>query len=264
MIEPRVEAVTGAAVGEYLAALAVLRIEVFREWPYLYDGDAAYEERYLAPYVSTPDTLVAIAWAGDELIGLHYGGALSRWRPGHEPDAVAANGYYDAERSTDRSTLWLLARTGQIARYRDGVIVDLFRAPGAEALTATRDGHAVALALLDRVELHDLVDGTTTTLLGSGDHLLDVAISPDDRWLAAATIAGTIDVWSLADRRWVAHLRGHHERAVWVGFAADALWSASWDGALLRWDLGALAAEPRVLTADAAATWALPPPAASP
>ncbi|MBL8621279.1 MAG: GNAT family N-acetyltransferase [Myxococcales bacterium] len=69
MIEPRVEAITGAAVGEYLAALAVLRIEVFREWPYLYDGDVAYEERYLAPYAATPDALVAIAWAGDELVG---------------------------------------------------------------------------------------------------------------------------------------------------------------------------------------------------
>lgn len=69
MTEPRVEAVTGAAVGEYLAALAVLRIEVFREWPYLYDGDVAYEERYLAPYAATADALVAIAWAGDELVG---------------------------------------------------------------------------------------------------------------------------------------------------------------------------------------------------
>jgi GNAT superfamily N-acetyltransferase len=69
VIEPRVEAVTGAAVGEYLAALAVLRIEVFREWPYLYDGDVAYEERYLAPYATTADALVAIAWAGDGLVG---------------------------------------------------------------------------------------------------------------------------------------------------------------------------------------------------
>ncbi len=69
MTEPRVEAITGAAVAQYLAALAVLRIEVFREWPYLYDGDVAYEERYLAPYATTADALVAIAWAGDELVG---------------------------------------------------------------------------------------------------------------------------------------------------------------------------------------------------
>lgn len=65
----RVEPVTGAAVGQYLAALAVLRIEVFREYPYLYDGDVAYEEKYLATYARSPDALVAIAWDGDLLIG---------------------------------------------------------------------------------------------------------------------------------------------------------------------------------------------------
>jgi GNAT superfamily N-acetyltransferase len=69
MTELRVETVTGGDVLHYLSALAVLRIEVFREWPYLYDGDVAYEERYLAPYASAPDTVVAIAWAGDELVG---------------------------------------------------------------------------------------------------------------------------------------------------------------------------------------------------
>ena len=71
MTEPalRVEPATGADVAHYLSALAVLRIEVFREWPYLYDGDVAYEERYLAPYATAPDTVVVIAWAGDELVG---------------------------------------------------------------------------------------------------------------------------------------------------------------------------------------------------
>ena len=71
-------------------------------------------------------------------------------------------------------------------------------------------------------------------------------------------------VQSLVDRRWVAHLRGHQQRVVWVGFAAGALWSASWDGAVLRWDLTALDASPAALTADAAATWALPSPMTTP
>ncbi|MEZ4403450.1 MAG: GNAT family N-acetyltransferase [Kofleriaceae bacterium] len=69
MTELRVEAATGADVRHYLSAIAVLRIEVFREWPYLYDGDVAYEERYLTPYLTAPDAVVAIAWAGDELVG---------------------------------------------------------------------------------------------------------------------------------------------------------------------------------------------------
>ncbi|HLL24828.1 MAG TPA: GNAT family N-acetyltransferase, partial [Kofleriaceae bacterium] len=55
-----VERVVGDAIGPYLPALAALRIRVFREWPYLYDGSLAYEEAYLASYVS-PDAIVVLA-----------------------------------------------------------------------------------------------------------------------------------------------------------------------------------------------------------
>jgi GNAT superfamily N-acetyltransferase len=67
--ELRVEAVVGADIARYLPAIAVLRIEVFHEWPYLYQGSIDYEAEYLAPYATTVDTLVAIAWADHELIG---------------------------------------------------------------------------------------------------------------------------------------------------------------------------------------------------
>lgn len=95
MTDLRVEAVTGAAVRRYLAALAALRIEVFREWPYLYDGDAAYEERYLAPYATAPDTLVAIAWAGGELVGASTAMPLAHHSDEVAPPLVAAG--YDPE-----------------------------------------------------------------------------------------------------------------------------------------------------------------------
>ena len=45
MIQTRI--LTGNAVGEVLDDLARLRIAVFRDWPYLYDGDVAYERDYL-------------------------------------------------------------------------------------------------------------------------------------------------------------------------------------------------------------------------
>jgi len=53
----------------HLPDLAALRIAVFRDWPYLYDGSAAYEERYLAPYADSAAALVVGAWAGDRLVG---------------------------------------------------------------------------------------------------------------------------------------------------------------------------------------------------
>jgi len=39
--------VTGADLERWISELARLRIRVFRDWPYLYDGDADYEARYL-------------------------------------------------------------------------------------------------------------------------------------------------------------------------------------------------------------------------
>lgn len=90
MTELRVEAVHGAEVLRYLSAIAVLRIEVFREWPYLYDGSVEYEERYLAPYATAPQTLVVIAWAGDELVGAATAMPLVAHSDAVAPPLVAA------------------------------------------------------------------------------------------------------------------------------------------------------------------------------
>lgn len=67
--ELRIECVTGAAIGPWLAALAELRIRVFRDWPYLYDGDAAYEAEYLRTYAASPRSLFVLALDGDEVVG---------------------------------------------------------------------------------------------------------------------------------------------------------------------------------------------------
>ncbi|MBE3636708.1 GNAT family N-acetyltransferase [Mangrovicoccus sp. HB182678] len=68
---------TGAALAGALDGLAALRIEVFRAWPYLYDGDRAYERGYLAGYADTPDAILAGAWDGDRLVGAATGMPLS-------------------------------------------------------------------------------------------------------------------------------------------------------------------------------------------
>lgn len=65
----RVEALTGAAIAPVLPELAKLRITVFRDFPYLYDGDLDYEAWYLERFARAPDALVAAAFAGDRLVG---------------------------------------------------------------------------------------------------------------------------------------------------------------------------------------------------
>jgi GNAT superfamily N-acetyltransferase len=65
----RVQRVTGAALGQYIPDLARLRLQVFREWPYLYDGDEAYERRYLQTYLRSERSTVVLALDGDRAVG---------------------------------------------------------------------------------------------------------------------------------------------------------------------------------------------------
>lgn len=61
--------VTGAAIEPYIADLARLRIEVFREYPYLYDGDLDYEARYLRTYSASPESLFVLVRDQGRIVG---------------------------------------------------------------------------------------------------------------------------------------------------------------------------------------------------
>ena len=63
----------GEALGAALDDLARLRIEVFRAFPYLYDGDVDYERRYLAPYRDSHDAIIIGAFDGARLVGASTG-----------------------------------------------------------------------------------------------------------------------------------------------------------------------------------------------
>lgn len=63
----------GEQVRPWLDALAALRIAVFAEWPYLYDGDAAYEADYLATYARSADSVFVLALAGGDVVGASTG-----------------------------------------------------------------------------------------------------------------------------------------------------------------------------------------------
>ncbi|WP_350356033.1 GNAT family N-acetyltransferase [Acidisoma cladoniae] len=61
--------VSGAALRPYIPAIARLRITVFRDWPYLYDGDVRHEETYLQTYVDSTHAGVVLALDGDTVVG---------------------------------------------------------------------------------------------------------------------------------------------------------------------------------------------------
>lgn len=62
--------VTGPALAGLLPELACLRIEVFRDFPYLYDGTLDYEQRYIADFAAAADTVVVVARDGEEIVGM--------------------------------------------------------------------------------------------------------------------------------------------------------------------------------------------------
>lgn len=64
---------SGDAVGEVLEEIAKLRIEVFREFPYLYAGDAEAEARYLESFSQARGSVVVVARGGGEVVGVSTG-----------------------------------------------------------------------------------------------------------------------------------------------------------------------------------------------
>lgn len=69
----RVEPLSREELAQRLDDLARLRIAVFSDWPYLYDGDPAYESRYLQAYLDSPGVIVVGAFDGDRLVGAATG-----------------------------------------------------------------------------------------------------------------------------------------------------------------------------------------------
>jgi GNAT superfamily N-acetyltransferase len=125
----RVAPVTGAALEVALPTLARLRIAVFRDWPYLYEGDLAYEEAYLRPYRDSPGAVVVGAWNGDTLVGAATGSPL-------EDHAGEFGAPFEAA-GHDLTTVFYCAESVLLPRYRGQGV--------GHAFFDAREAHARAL-----------------------------------------------------------------------------------------------------------------------
>lgn len=130
-----VERVTGPALRAYLPELARLRIRVFREYPYLYDGSADYEEGYLRRYADARDGLVVLVRDGARVVG-----ASSALPLAAEPPNVIApfrvQGY----------------EPGRVFYYGESVLLPEYRGRGlGRRFFEEREAHARALGRFDIV-----------------------------------------------------------------------------------------------------------------
>jgi len=61
--------VRGSDIGRYIERLGEFRIEIFSEYPYLYDGELEYERSYLSRYTRSPDSLLIVMEDDQGIIG---------------------------------------------------------------------------------------------------------------------------------------------------------------------------------------------------
>jgi GNAT superfamily N-acetyltransferase len=124
----RIACAVGGEIAAHTGALAALRIRVFREYPYLYDGSLEYERRYLAGYAGSPDALVVLALAGDDVVGAST--ALPALAHGEEIAPALARGGLDPAR---------------VFYFGESVLEPAHRGKGlGEAFFAERERHARA------------------------------------------------------------------------------------------------------------------------
>jgi GNAT superfamily N-acetyltransferase len=73
----RIEALGGTDLRRYIDDVARLRIEVFRDYPYLYDGDLAYERHYLSTLAASRGGVIAVAIDDVTVVGAATGAPLA-------------------------------------------------------------------------------------------------------------------------------------------------------------------------------------------
>lgn len=133
---PAIHSLTGEHARRHLHDVAALRIRVFRDWPYLYAGDAGYERDYLAAYAASPHSVFVLACDGERVIGASTGLPLA-------DDAPAFRAPFEA-RGIDPATVFYFGESVLLADYRGQGIGHAFfdhreshaRALGAFTMTA--------------------------------------------------------------------------------------------------------------------------------
>jgi GNAT superfamily N-acetyltransferase len=81
MEDLKIQALTGVAARVYTEDLAALRIAVFAEWPYLYQGSLEYERKYIRTFLKARDSVLVLAMAGEKVVGASTGLPMLRETP---------------------------------------------------------------------------------------------------------------------------------------------------------------------------------------
>ncbi len=124
----QIEAFRGDRIAAIAPAVARLRVTVFRDFPYLYDGTQEYEEQYLATYARSPSAAIFVAFDGEDAVG-----ASTCLRMTEETENIRAP---VAAAGWNPDTLCYFGESVLLSRYRgQGVGVRFFELREAHART---------------------------------------------------------------------------------------------------------------------------------
>ncbi len=145
-----IEMLGGSRLAEALSEVARLRIEVFRAWPYLYDGTLDYEQRYLAEFAAANDALIVVARDGARIVGAATAAPLDGHTSEFVPLFVAAG--------LDPARIFYCGESVLLPAYR---------------------GHGIGHAFFDRREAHAI---SCRSPQGRYTHIAFCAVTraPDD------------------------------------------------------------------------------------
>jgi len=127
----KIETLTGDTLPPIIDDLAGLRISVFRAFPYLYDGDRAYEARYLGDFLAIENAAVVTVRDDGRLVGASTCAPLA--------------GEVDAFRAPFEAAGYDVS---EICYFGESVLQDGYRGRGLyHAFFDRREAHARALGL---------------------------------------------------------------------------------------------------------------------
>ena len=122
--------VHGAELEPYIDGLGRLRISVFREYPYLYDGSLEYERDYLTSYLKSPRSFVALVLDQGQVVGATT--CMPMADEGPEFQAAFVNAGYDLE---------------NICYFGESILLPEYRGQGlGKEFFQRREAHARSIA----------------------------------------------------------------------------------------------------------------------
>lgn len=128
----KVERLSGPDVKQYISALAALRIKIFHNYPYLYEGNLAYEEKYLKTYTDCPHSVLILVFADNNIVGASTAIPLK-----YEPPAIQKP-FIDAHYDVDK--IFYFGESVLLPEYRGNKIGERFFAEREAA--AREQGYA--------------------------------------------------------------------------------------------------------------------------